>query len=366
MKVAAPPRQVEPFDVEPFRIDGSDRDDPTEALIKEARQRARRRRLLYGVFAVLVAIAAVVAVSIGSSSTSPPQDAAPDVGARSAVPLGEPLVVGPDDESTLLTSWGDMHVGYVFVYADGGVVWYPDGGVVFDADARVTGIRASPVQGPTDAWMTSAGPDHGVPAGEFGYAVIERRLSRRGLDLVRAGQLTPREFLGAGVVKVTTRGLDGRSTRISWQATPPAYPREDLWAEPTARLYVPSKYAICGSAPNALDPTRPVSLTFAPRAVQTVLSGKHHTYDPSIAFTNPGMDVFARTSDGGPVPMDCLEVTAAEEAALYQLLDANGSIQHDTLVARSPSSLSWRAGWTGEQINATPIYPHGQPVFFGG
>jgi hypothetical protein len=368
MKVATPAVDVETFDVERFAVEDPLGEDPAEALIKEAKQRARRRRLIYGIAAVLVAIAAVAVFSIGSSSDSPPPAAVPAVSASRPSPLGEPLVVGADAASTLLTSWGEIHIGYVFVYADGRVVWYPDGGVVVDGDTRVTGIRASPAQGSrgTGAWMTSAGVGPDAPAGEFGYAVVERRLSPHGVELVLAGQLTPRQFLGPGAVQVTARVPASRSTRISWQEVPPAYPRSELWAEPAARLYDPSRYAICHFTPPAFPPTHAVSVDGLPPAVQPLLDGKLRTYDPSIAFTNPGMDVLARSPEGAPLPpMECFELTAAETAGLYQVLDANDWIPHPPDQPAATLALDWY-GWAGGPIHVIPIYPHGQPVLFDG
>ena len=71
MTVAAPPQ--------PPQLSESAGHDPGEALIKEAKQRARRRRWIYGGAAVVVAIAAVAAFSRSRGSTSPPHRAARDV-----------------------------------------------------------------------------------------------------------------------------------------------------------------------------------------------------------------------------------------------------------------------------------------------
>src|SRR5262245_51508281 len=119
---------VDPLEtLEPLQVYEPAGEDPGEALIKEAKQRARRRRFLYGCGALLVAIAGFAAFSSWSSDAAPPNHATPHMPAPSVVPLGAPLVVGPDTASTLLTSWGQFHVGYVFVYADGRVIWEPDG-----------------------------------------------------------------------------------------------------------------------------------------------------------------------------------------------------------------------------------------------
>jgi hypothetical protein len=115
MTVAAPPR--------PPQLSESAGHDPGEALIKEAKQRAQRRRWIYDA-AVVVAIAAVAGFAILPSNPAPPHRAAPNVPTPPPPkPLGAPVVWGPDLGSTLLTSAAGMY-GYAFVYVDGRVVWH--------------------------------------------------------------------------------------------------------------------------------------------------------------------------------------------------------------------------------------------------
>ena len=128
MRMVADPFEPLPVEPpEPLPVDDPAGDGPGEALIKEAKQRARRRRLIYAGVAIVVAAVAGTAFASWSSNAAPPNDATPHVPAPSAVPLGAPLVVGPDASSTLLTSYGQFHVGYVFVYADGRVTAIPLG-----------------------------------------------------------------------------------------------------------------------------------------------------------------------------------------------------------------------------------------------
>jgi hypothetical protein len=342
---ALEPLPLEPL--EPVPADEPAGDDPGEALIKEAKQRARRRRLIYAGVAIVVAIVAGTAFSSWSSNAAPPNDATPHVPAPRPVPLGAPLVQGPDAGSTLLTSWGQIHVGYAFVYADGRVIWYPDIGAHVDPDSRVTGAQRRRRA-------------DGVPApdGEFRYEVIERRLSPHGLELVRAGELTPRQFL---------------------DSYPDPHRQEELWAEPTARLYEASTYAICHT-PADLAPAS----AQLPASAQALLSGKQRTVDPRIGWPAssepmPGyLQMLAEMELA--FPSDCFEVTAAEASTLYQILDANGLISHDgsatTPSAGTPPS-AWVAGgsrfaeirggpYSVAQISSEPIYPHAQPVRWGG
>src|SRR5262245_34756499 len=113
MPVVAPPR--------PPRVDEPAGDEAGEALIREAKQRARRRRFVYCGAAAIVAIGPLGAFAALATSTAPP-----DAGARPEpnppTPRGAPLVVGADAGSTMLASWAQFHTGYVFVYGDGRVI----------------------------------------------------------------------------------------------------------------------------------------------------------------------------------------------------------------------------------------------------
>jgi hypothetical protein len=284
MTVAAPPR--------PSQLrEPAGQDHPGEALIKEARRRARRRRWIGSAAALAVAIAGVAAFSL--ANTAPPHGAARNVPPRPRPQPVTPQVQGPDAASTLLASWGGFPFGWAFVYADGRMIWHYDGGYWSNADPP--GAR-------------------------------ERRLSPHGLDLIRTGKIAPGDFL--------------RGSPYLWH-----HPQEKLWAEPTARPYEPSKYAIwypewMGDADRAFDQLPP--------AAQAVLRGKERTYDPNI-----GTDTWPRglgDLEGRPPsyppfpPIEGFEVTAAEASALRQTFG-------DGLAA----------------YTFLAIYPHGQPLtWFGG
>jgi hypothetical protein len=331
MSVAAPPQ--------PPLLRASAGYDPGEALIKEAKQRARRRRWSYGGAVVVVAITAVATFTVPGSPSSPNRVARNTPPASSPpTPLGAPLVKGPDAASTILTSWGAIHAGYVFVYADGRVLAYSDSGIPdgigVNANGRVTvkGWRAH-----LRAWKKSGAV--------FQDAVIERRLSPRGLDLLRSGKLDPEYFLGLGLLH--------------------PYRRTQLWAEPTARIWEPSKYALCPNSTipgdGSLSGVGSLAATDVidelPPPVQALLADRQHTYNPS--------DGMHGTSGGpSPVSTECFEVTAAEAATLYQMLDANGQIFNKGHYPRD--------GWDGffaygrVNFSTTSVFPHGQFVVFGG
>jgi hypothetical protein len=302
MSVAAPPEP--PL----LRARDSVKDDTNEALIKEAKQRARRRRWSYGGAVVVVAVAAVAAFTIPGSPSSPRHAARP---VRPA-PSIAPLVKGPDAGSTLLASWGKLGVGYAFVYADGRVVWNPDAGVFLDADRRVTGTGNGCCV-PGDATAL-----HGASEPRSEFVAVERFLTAHGVELVLAGKLHPKRFL-------VTREVD-REGRISIQYG--TIERKGLWAEPTARVYEPTKYAIQfpwlkGDADRVVDQL--------PAPAQAILRGKQRTYDPSIGA--------ASWSSGQWQLIEAFEVTAAELTTLGQIFGVD------------PASFTSLA-----------IYPHGQPV----
>ncbi len=311
------------------------RHDPGEALFKEAKQRARRRRWIYGAAATVVAIAAVAAFTIPTSGTAPPNDATPHVPAPPAVPLGAPLVQGPDSASTLLTSWGQTHVGYILVYADGRVLFTSDGlGALADF---------LPFSGIAERHLSARGLDL-VRAGTFDPKEIveelaNRHLSARELDLVFAGTFDPKE-----IVERLGRG---------WLPSSP-YGREELWVEPTAHAHMwePTAYALCpgsGGKPPATDVVDKL-----PADVQLLLDGRQHLYDPLIGtghWIPPAIPPAASWSNYTGIDLsgwDCFAVTAAELSTL-------------------PNALGYgRFNYDGVSLYAWPIFPHGQPVIWGG
>ena len=131
----------------------------------------------------------------------------------------DPLSDG--DPTSVIAHYGKIHMGYVYVYADGLVVVYPD-------------IGATPV-------------------GATRYSLAERRLTREGVELVRSGAIDPSAFL--------TDQLP-----------------ESAWADPEFRPYAPSRYAICDWTEN--KPTNPSRIgSRLPAPAQALLRGTERTYD---------------------------------------------------------------------------------------
>jgi hypothetical protein len=128
---------------------------------------------------------AVPGVETGPSETGP--TVAPDA-EQDWTGLGLPpegAVPSTPEEGKLVAHYAAIHLGQVFVYADGRVIWLPD-------------------QGP----------------------ILEQRLSPEGLELVRTKDLTARDVIDR-----------------------PHQPPPSAWADPEPRAYVPSRYAVCGPEP---------------------------------------------------------------------------------------------------------------------
>jgi hypothetical protein len=328
--------------------------------------RRPRRRVLIGTAAVALSVVVAMVATIVVVRT------ASDDGGRVLTPAvpAPPLVVGPDAASTLLMSWGSgqvdvsgrFHGGqYVFVYADGRVIWDIGGAPVWaDADGRVTAI---PLAGPTEFgtfWLTESGlkPVSGTPEGELVLRNIERRLSARGLELLRAGDIEAKHLVvqpgDQWPAELPQRPEDLKQWPVAIQLAL----RPELWAGPI-RIWQPSTWAIDfhrfqNDPPSveAVDATR--ALEQLPASAQALLTGNRRTCD----YENDGNAHW----DLGPfrlgaVSTECFELNAAELAAFWASLDPNTFIEG-----------SWHIEVDGRDaiLNALPIYPHGQPQLWGG
>jgi hypothetical protein len=282
MTVAAPPR--------PPQFREAAEHDPGEALIKEAQQRARRRRWFYGgAAAAMVVIAAVAGFSALSGDSSPPPGAARNI-PTPPTPI-DPGLPGPEQASTLLTSWTGPNT-YGFVYADGRVIWQ---------DTRLANY-VNPFVGSWDSvdWLDYVAPPR------------ERRLSPRGLELVRAGKITAQDLKGHW-----PQPCPGGTCPFDYWG--PNLPK-NAWAEPTWRTYKPFQYAVWfPSLP--MDDADQV-LAQLPAPVQALLRDKQRTY--------------AMDETQGMPPFESFEITPAEAAILDDLTD-------------------------DEFVRFLPVYPHGEP-----
>jgi hypothetical protein len=218
--------------------------------------------------------------------------------------------------------------------------------------------------------LTEAGlkPGAWTPEGEFdpryvkcGVFVcstpvnIERRLSARGLDLVRAGNIEVKHLLvqpGEGwPAELPRRPEDLKQWPVAIQLVL----RSELWAGPF-RVWQPSTWAIDFHSEyppaEAIDPTH--ALEQLPAPAQALLTNKRRTCNhenAGNAHWPPGPFV------AGVPRTECFELNAAELAAFWPSLDPNTFIEG-----------SWHIEVDGRaaNLNALPIYPHGQPQLWGG
>jgi len=190
--LTAPPRPPQPGD-------SVDWGDP-EALIAEARQRARRRRRIYAIVAAAVLALLATSLIVVFGRPEPPQSPLPE-------PPALPIPPDHDDAASIVAKYGKVHGGWVLVYGDGRVIQMRD----------------------------------------MAFELFERHLTAKGLDLVRSGAIQPMALLP----------LQDRM----WHSTPNCVeitrdPAE-VWADAEVKPYVPSRYAACLGTSGT--PTCPVS-----------------------------------------------------------------------------------------------------------
>jgi hypothetical protein len=259
-------------------------------------RRYRRLGIAAAAAAVLALVIVVVAVALAAVDRRSVQTPLRPVSTPPTSTLA-PLVQGPDAASTLLTaSWGQVPFANVLIYADGRVIRYGDVGV------------------------------------------NERRLTRRGLDLVRAGKLDAKWFLGQGVLR--------------------PYPHWKIWADRAPRIWRPSKYAICPTVPpEVMDQLRPPA--------QNVLRGTEHTYHGT-----PILGDDPRPPGPPESPRECLEVTRGQVRTLVEILDDDfqvdtGSIDFDRPDGE-PIQITFK-GRSGTDVfvaSFRPLLPHGDWVSY--
>jgi hypothetical protein len=229
------------------------RDDP-EALIEEARQRARRRRRLYGAAAALLALLGIVLFA-SFGRPEPSQSAAAE---PAAVP-----VPADDDEATVVAQFAKFGYGWVFVYDDGRVLFHQ-----YDSGPK------SPLNTPHT------------------FVPLERRLTADGLDLVRSGALPANAFLRA----LSHRNHGNAGTWTTGTSLPAG-----LWADPEFEPYVPSRYAVCNGPGESLTGL----LQGLPASARALLRGKERTRAPGSLY--PGDELSS---------LACFVVSAEEAGVL--------------------------------------------------
>ena len=136
-----------------------------------------------------------------------------------------------------------------------------------------------------------------------------------------------------------TRDVD-REDRITIQFG--TIERKGLWAEPTARVWEPSHYAVCFMHPSGpLDATQGAAQLPAP--AQALLHGtEQHIYDPHIG---------APWSLDQTPPHECFKITDVEKTTLQQML---------TQAGMSPNGENVQLGGVNHYMSVLGIFPHGQ------
>jgi hypothetical protein len=253
------------LDQEAYRIEADQ--DALESTLRRRDHKRRNQRIAAGVVGIAVFVAAIwIVTSVGSldRSETPAVPGPAETGLTGSpdaewdgfdLPPEGAVPSSPETGNVIARCCSDQLFGSVFVYADG----------------RVITSRAG--------------------------RIVEQRLTPEGIDLVRSGAVEPRRFL---------------------RPAGPSLPA-GAWADPDARSYVPSRYAVCYAAIRALhppappdvagemigyvDPSRVVSLL--PAQAQDLLRGKERD-----------------RGDGGRLRRGrrCSELTTEEARTLEQIL----------------------------------------------
>lgn len=216
--------------------------DGFERMLRRHDRKRRNQRVAAGSVGIAVFVATVWLVTSGgpldrsqtpatpgSAETGPTFTLAPkdEAGLVGLPPSG--AVPSTPEEGRYVLAWWGPHNGWVYLYADGRVIWSPDGD-----------------------------------------AIYELRLSPAGVDLFRSEAVLPREEF-----------LDWVLNRCSGVACVSPLPA-NAWEDAEIRAWVPTKYAICYLGPrDYIEPSGVVGLLPAP--AQALLGGKERTYraDPA-------------------------------------------------------------------------------------
>ncbi|MET1012111.1 MAG: hypothetical protein ABWY83_06995 [Actinomycetota bacterium] len=210
-----------------------------DRLLKRRDRKRRNQRITAGVVGIAVFVGLVWIVTSGLSFDRTQTPAVPGGAETGPAVTGqsgtgdfysedfsglppEGAVASSPVEGEVVADFAKIHVGFVYVYADGRVIWMRDG----------TG------------------------------SIYEQRLTPEGVDLVLSGDVKPRTFLDA------------------WFGPDAVGLPAGAWADPTVRAYVPPRYAICYTDKdgNLVDPSGVVDFLL-PSEAEALLRAKERTYD---------------------------------------------------------------------------------------
>jgi hypothetical protein len=199
-------RELEGIELRPFEVN--------DFHVRRDRKR-RNQRIAAGVVGVAVFVAAIGLVTTFGSPDRTQPGASGGAGIGPAATQTQPADAHWDGEGLppegtelstptegqLIGEYREIHVGFIYVYWDGRVIWHPDLG-----------------------------------------GVLERRLTPEGVDLVRSGATEPEDLLPV---------VSGVPT--------------SAWADAGSRPYAPPRYAVCNGDPGGYeDPSHLLRLLPAP------------------------------------------------------------------------------------------------------
>ncbi len=320
MTVSAPPDHPGPT----VTADG----DRFDALIEEARKRARRRRHTCGAVAVGIAAVIIATVAIDRSGASHRDRSRLDgpAAAVNAAPMGE-LV------ASMLTRELLAHRNvWLYLYSDGRLITASAGNDGW-LERRLTPEAVTRVQDEINA-SGLFDPDP-PPPGSHGSAGanIQARIGDRQVNVIRVeDQAWTPEF----------DRLAGRLTTLeSW--LPPT-----AWAQPNATAYLPARYAVC--APTTLSAD--LSAQLPPSAAAALETASIPPWDQILPRIDPA--AHQRHRDNGV----CVELVREQAQRLAASLDRRVDL------ATSRRGLFLRidapaAGTNG--LRFISILPHGAP-----
>ncbi|RZS63580.1 hypothetical protein EV187_3488 [Agromyces ramosus] len=273
-----------------------------DGVISDARRRRRRRRRRTGYTIALAASAVAVALGaatlFGGGGSDPIRVA--------AGPAGSAWFSGTEREAGVVARWSRIHMGWVYVYEDGRLLWHPD---------RIPGI-------------------------------VEQHLSPQGLELVRSGELTPFSFL------------------IDWGSVPAG-----AWSDRMPVEYLPTHYAMCrlgdgGDAEPFVDVGDLVPRL--PATLQPILAGTERRFTDRNAGMSFVPDPSAMASARGT---ECFVVTRATATAVWATarpIDGVGATAGE--VPQSEPALGVLTTTDGAEVEMAihPVLPHGGWIAWGG
>ena len=273
-----------------------------DGVIFEAQRRARRRRTAYLIAASVLAISAGAFAMFAGSSMVPNQGS--EQGGESSG------FSAPTDEAEIVAEWSKLHVGWVYVYDDGRVVWYPDSHAALREGTE-------PLRG-----------------------ILVQRLTPNGLELVRAGVIEPSTLL-----------VDRDDVPL------------DAWSDPTPDEYLPSKYALCHDEGNGFTghiSDASVIRDRLPLGLQTLLRGTERTV---THYDNGGEGGASSTTMPGR-GVDCFVLSPEQARAVW----AQGDPRDQAMMLLDDTSYATLTASDGADLDVVfgPVLPDGGWVQFGG